>query len=63
MLPYSANAKLLCMRVKDERHPPGTVERVRAGLWIGYLGKFSTVDIPVANWLTVCKAVAEQVAS
>jgi tetratricopeptide (TPR) repeat protein len=63
MLPYSPKAKLLCMRVKEPGHPPGTVERLRAGLWIGYLEKFSTVDIAVANWLTVCQTVTEQMES
>jgi hypothetical protein len=61
MLPYSAKSKLLCIRVKDEAHPPGSVERLRPGLWVGYLDRLSTVDIAVANWLTICQTVVEHI--
>jgi len=42
-------------------HPPGSLEELRPGLWMGYLDKLSTVDISVDLWLTLCRAVVERV--
>jgi tetratricopeptide (TPR) repeat protein len=58
---YSERNTLLCVRAALPDHPPGSLEELRPGLWMGYLDKLSTVDISVDLWLTLCRAVVERV--
>jgi tetratricopeptide (TPR) repeat protein len=58
---YSERNMLLCVRTALPDHPPGSLEELRPGLWMGYLDKLSTVDISVDLWLTLCHAVVERV--
>ena len=56
---YSPEIALLCVHLEDAKHAAGTVELIRGGLFMGYLDKFSTVDISVHGWLKLCQAVAQ----
>jgi hypothetical protein len=57
---YSPKNILVCMRLEDAAHAAGSVEQVREGLFMGYLDRFSTIDIPVDAWLSVCREVASR---
>jgi hypothetical protein len=59
-LRYSPQNKLLCVRVAAPGRAAGTVEVLDSALFVGYLDKFSTVDISVDLWLRLCRAVAER---
>jgi tetratricopeptide (TPR) repeat protein len=52
---YNARAALLCVRLKDEQHPTGTIEELQEGLFIGYIDRYSTVDINANMWLHFCR--------
>ena len=54
---YSPNIVLLCVKLQEVDHPSGTVESFGRGLFVGYLDKFSTVDISVGAWIGLCQAV------
>jgi tetratricopeptide (TPR) repeat protein len=60
LLDYSPHNKLLCVRLVDAAHPVGAVDRLADGLFVGYIDRFSTVNINVDAWLTLCGAVADQ---
>jgi hypothetical protein len=55
---YCPDIALLCVKLEDASHPCGTVESVRGGLFVGYIDKFSTVDISVSAWITLCQTAA-----
>ena len=57
---FSPDNVLLCVRLADEQHAPGTLERMQPRLFIGYIDKFSTIDISVDLWLDLCRQTIGQ---
>jgi len=57
---YGGNPTLLCVKLAEEDHPSESLERIRDGLFIGYIDRFSTVDTNVAGWASICKHVLER---
>jgi len=55
---YNDKTALLCVRLENELHRRGTLEQVDDGLFIGYIDRFSTVDINVDIWLEICRKTA-----
>ncbi len=55
---YGGNGGLLCVTLEDGRYPGGTVREIDSGLMMGTLERFSTVDLPVEAWLTLCREAA-----
>jgi tetratricopeptide (TPR) repeat protein len=55
---YNPDNVLLCVKLQTPEHPLGSVEEIQAGLFVGYLDRFSTIDISVDGWLTLCRQVA-----
>ncbi len=58
---YSPQISLLCVRLADAEHPPGTLDQRSAHLFVGYADRFSNVDPPVDNWVSLCQRVAAAV--
>lgn len=58
MRAYGGGAPLLCVRIADADHAAGTLETARDGLFIGYTDRFSTIDINVDNWISLCRQAA-----
>jgi hypothetical protein len=52
---YNNTALLLCVRLQDDAHPMRTLEVLQEGLFIGYIDRYSTVDINVDVWLALCR--------
>jgi tetratricopeptide (TPR) repeat protein len=52
---YGRQTALLCVRLEDGSHPRGTLEEVEERLFIGYIDRFSTVDINVGVWVELCR--------
>lgn len=50
---------LLWVELADDRHAPGTVERIEPGLLKGYMDRFApgenAHDLSVACWITLCR--------
>jgi hypothetical protein len=57
---YHPKNVLVCVRLADATHPSGSAESLDPGLFVGYVGRFSTIDIPVLAWLDVCEAVTSE---
>jgi tetratricopeptide (TPR) repeat protein len=57
---YCPDIVLVCIKLEEAGHRSGTVESIRGGLFVGYLDRFSTVDISVSGWISVCQAVAQR---
>ncbi len=57
---FSENNVLLCVRLDESPSPTCRVERADEGLFIGYMDRFSTVDINYSGWINICRSVAEQ---
>jgi hypothetical protein len=55
---YGAQAGLLCVTLGDARHPIGRVREIDSGLMMGYIDRFSTVDINVQAWVGLCRTAA-----
>jgi tetratricopeptide (TPR) repeat protein len=55
MAGYGGQAPLLCVRLADDAHPCGTLEQRQPGLFIGYIDRFSTVDINADAWVELCR--------
>ncbi|HXM24757.1 MAG TPA: tetratricopeptide repeat protein [Chthoniobacterales bacterium] len=55
---YCPQIALLCVKIEEPGRPSGTVERLHAGLFVGYIDKFSTVDISVNAWIALCQRTA-----
>jgi tetratricopeptide (TPR) repeat protein len=55
-------SRLLCVRLADEAHPPGTFEIVRDGLGVGYIDRYGYRndhwDVSFDIWLKVCQQAA-----
>ncbi len=62
LLRYSPENALLCVRLQDAAHPSGTLDRISSRLWVGYLDRFSTVDISVDTWVGLCERTHAQYA-
>jgi tetratricopeptide (TPR) repeat protein len=58
LLRYSPDITLLCVRLQESGHASGTVERIDRNLFVGYLDRFSTVNISVSAWISLCRQVA-----
>jgi hypothetical protein len=58
---YNPKNILFCVRLAEPDHPVGKLIRVDERLFVGYIDKFSTVNISVNTWIGLCKAVREQV--
>ena len=54
------NNSLLWVRLAKDAHLPGTVQRLRAGLLVGFVSRYGiyepdrTPRVPVEDWITVC---------
>ncbi len=62
---YNPNNRLLAVRLADQHHPAGSVERRGDSLWFGYLEvdprhALATVT-PFASWDSICRQVFESV--
>jgi tetratricopeptide (TPR) repeat protein len=57
LLTYSPDVVLLCVRLEEQGHASGFVERIGRNLFVGYIDRFSTVDISVNAWITICRRV------
>jgi len=64
MKSHSADVKLLCVRPQSELRTCGDIDRIKDGLFFGYIDKVSTVDISFDHWIPLCRkliaAIAEQ---
>ncbi len=56
---YNARTVLLCVRLADDAHPPGTLEWFDHGLYIGFMDRFSTTDINFDGWIELCHMAHE----
>lgn len=54
---YGGNPALLCVRQQDESHAVGSIAVLDERLFMGYIDKFSTVDISVDVWIKLCRTV------
>lgn len=57
---YGGTAPLMCVRIADADHPPGTLDTLRSGLYMGYTDRFSTIDINVDVWVSLCRQAASR---
>ena len=55
ILRYGGRQALLCVRLEDAAHPRGTLDTLDEGLFMGYIDRFSTVDINVDVWVELCR--------
>jgi tetratricopeptide (TPR) repeat protein len=60
---YSTDITLLFVRRQESGHPAGTVERVTGNLFVGYIDRFSTIDISLSIWIRLCQGVASELAA
>lgn len=60
---YSTDLTLLFVRLQESGHPAGTVGRVTGNLFVGYIDKFSTIDISLSIWVRLCQAVSSELSS
>jgi tetratricopeptide (TPR) repeat protein len=52
---FGGPLRLLCVRLADAEHACGDVVAMGEGLYLGFIDRFSTVDIHVAAWLDLCR--------
>ena len=57
---FSENSVLFGVRLDESPSPACRVERADDALFIGYMDRFSTVDINYDGWINICRNVAEQ---
>ncbi len=50
---------LLVVQLGDEDHAPGSLEVSPTGVMLGYIDRFSNVDISVEAWTAVCRQAIE----
>ncbi len=55
---YGGDHALLCVRLEEPHHARGTVELLDDGLFMGYTDRFSTIDINVDIWVSLCQQVS-----
>jgi tetratricopeptide (TPR) repeat protein len=60
---YAANIILLCVKLEEPGHPSDTLERIDEGLFVGYIDKFSVVDVSVDIWVSLCQRTAAQLST
>jgi tetratricopeptide (TPR) repeat protein len=53
------NNMLLVVRLADADHPPGSLEAGPNSVLLGYIDRFSNVDISVEAWTSVCRQASE----
>jgi tetratricopeptide (TPR) repeat protein len=62
---YNPNNRLLAVRLADQHHPAGSVERRDDALWLGYLevdpANALAAVTPFASWDSVCRQVFKSV--
>jgi hypothetical protein len=63
MQQYNPAIILLCVRLETPHHPCGTLQQIRAGLFAGYIDRFSTVDISVSIWTSLCQQMTAHLAA
>jgi tetratricopeptide (TPR) repeat protein len=56
---YNPRAALMYVILAGESHSPGTLEWFDHGLFIGFIDRFSTVDINVNVWVELCRKALE----
>jgi hypothetical protein len=54
---FGGKVALLCVRLKDDAHKAARLEELDDGLFMGYIDRFSTVDINVDVWIDLCRQV------
>jgi tetratricopeptide (TPR) repeat protein len=52
---YGGRQGLLCVELENAAHPRGTLRQLDDGLFMGYIDRFSTVDINVDVWVELCQ--------
>ena len=57
---YNQDIVLVCVKLQRPEHPANSVHQIREGLFVGYLDRFSTIDISVDGWIAVCRTVVSQ---
>jgi len=57
---HGGRVALFCMRLAERGREVGMLEMIEDGLFVGYADRFSTVDINVENWVTLCRQVRER---
>lgn len=60
---YNPKLVLLCVRLQNPEYPTGTVVRIQDGLFVGYIDRFSTVDISVNAWVNLCEHTAARLSA
>jgi hypothetical protein len=60
---YASDISLLFVRRQDQSHSAGTVARIAGNLFVGYMDKFSTIDISLSIWVRLCQQVAAELDS
>jgi tetratricopeptide (TPR) repeat protein len=55
---FGGPVRLLCVRLADAGHACGEVIAMGEGLYIGFIDRFSTVDIHVDAWVELCRKTA-----
>jgi tetratricopeptide (TPR) repeat protein len=62
---YNPNNRLLAVRLADQHHPAGSVERRGDSLWLGYLEvdpRYALATVtPFASWDSICRQVFKSV--
>jgi len=56
---YNPHAALLCAMLSDDVHSSGALEWIDDGLFIGFIDRFSTVDVNVNVWVELCRKALE----
>jgi tetratricopeptide (TPR) repeat protein len=57
---YGGQSVLLCVRLENGAQTSGTLTELEEGLFIGYIDRFSTVDINVDAWVKLCSETERQ---
>jgi hypothetical protein len=55
---FGGPVSLLCVRLADVEHACGEVVAMGEGLYVGFIDRFSTVDIHVDAWVELCRKTA-----
>jgi tetratricopeptide (TPR) repeat protein len=52
---HGAQTAILFVRLEEPGHAAGSFEEIEAGFLVGYIDRFSTVDIHVDAWVALCR--------